>query len=185
MSVLDTLITNREQGATYDHTDINRVYAAMKYVSDWLSALGLSTSVSLRSYTRTDIPTYSMFDHLTAQLSGLVAAVKSRLPLPVHVPVCGSPQHYVTVADANTIEDIILQLEESAETLEGQRAWLLRIDPATGDLIAYYTGDVEPQIDFYLDDNGDLYAAWPDGVPEPEFDIDELGNVNLIYLEGE
>lgn len=185
MSVLDTLITDREQGATYGHTDVNRVNAAIKYVGDWLHALGLPVTISAaRTYTRTDLPTYSMFDDIVGKLNSLKTAVKRKMSFEANIPECGTAQHFVTVYNANTIESIIDQLHDAAVELEGRRAWMFRTDE-TGMVTAYYLGDDEPEIDFYINDDDQLVATWPDGTPEPEFSIDVDGNLSLIYLEGE
>lgn len=186
MSILDTLITDRVKGAKYGYTDVNRVCAAIKYVGDWLQALGLPVSMSAaKNYTRTDLPTYSMFDDIVEKLADLVAAVRQRLPFEAIIPKCGTRQHYVTVWDANIIESIIAKLHDSAIELEGMRAWMLRTDLDTGEVFAYYLGDNEPEIDFYINDNDQLVATWPDGSPEPEFHIDEFDNISLVFLEGE
>lgn len=113
------LITDRVDGATYGYTDLNRVGAAMIYVADRLQAAGVDVTVSpYLSWRRTDWPTLSAINHYRAQLRTLYAAW-------AHLPATPSPPddtNYLTVDDANKIEQILLDLD-ALLTLTAQACW--------------------------------------------------------------
>lgn len=55
----------------------------------------------------------------------------------------------------------------------------LEVDEASN-LYQFYTGVLEPAICFELDEDGNLYAVYPDGETEPQFELDKDGNLYYI-----
>ena len=84
MSVMDTLITTRVPGATYDWTDMDRVGLAMNYVAERLRGVGYDVTVTPETaLTRTDFPTESRMAHYLGDLAALrstLEAVKATTP---------------------------------------------------------------------------------------------------------
>ena len=185
MSVLDTLITNRTQGATYGIEDMNRVCEAIDYLAEWLQQLGISVTVNTSRYTRTQFPTPAVLDSYIAQLQTLRTAAQDYMHAAPSTPAVGSTQNYMTVADANNIEVILQAIKAAAEVLEGFRSWFLTTSIPDGDVTAFFDTEETPGIDYEIDDSGNLYAIWDSRVPEPFFELDSQGNLYLLYLEGE
>lgn len=192
MSVLDTLVTNRTSGAKYGFADMNRVADAIEYLANWLQALGVEVAVAPQRFTREDFPTVSVLDYFIGQITALRTAAQNHMGYAPATPKVGSAQPYMTVADANNIEQILLAIRGAAVRLEGLRSWQLILDylssdipTSDSDLYAFYTTEVEPKISYYLDEDCNLYAVCADDIPEPAFLMDDLGNLYLKYLEGD
>lgn len=118
MSIMDTLITTRVPGATYDWTDMDRVGLAMDYVAERLRGVGYDVTVTPETeLTRTDFPTESRMAHYLDDLAALrstLEAVKATTP---PVPPAGPERPWLTVAEANNIEQILLDIEDSVRRL--------------------------------------------------------------------
>lgn len=118
MSIMDTLITTRVPGATYDWTDMDRVGLAMDYVAERLRGVGYDVTVTPETeLTRTDFPTESRMAHYLGDLAALrntLEAVKATTP---PVPPAGPERPWLMVAEANNIEQILLDIEDSVQRL--------------------------------------------------------------------
>lgn len=114
MSIMDTLITDRVPGATYDWTDMNRVGEAMDYVANRLRSVGYDVTVTPEAaLKRTDFPTESRMAHYLGDLTALretLEAVKVTTPA---VPPADTERPWLTVTEANDIEQILLDIEDS------------------------------------------------------------------------
>lgn len=116
MSIIDTLITDRT-GGYYNATDLNRVGEAMEYIAEQLRACGYAVTVSPRTdWTVFDFPTPSVLDALMEDLATL-RAVLALVDTTPNVPPVGSEQQYMAVEDANDIEQILLNIEDSLRRL--------------------------------------------------------------------
>ena len=126
MSILDTLITGRVPGATYDWTDMNRVAEAMEYVAERLQSCGWNITVNPRRFTREDFPTEAVFEHYIKQIRKLHNTLTLFLTTPA-VPSVSRGRPYMTVQEANDIEKILLDIEDMVRRTEAAY---------------YYSGDV-------------------------------------------
>lgn len=131
MSILDTLVTDRVPGATYDWRDMNRVAEAMEYVAARLRSCGLNVTVNPRRFTRTDFPSESVFLHYIEQLRKLYDSLTLFITTPP-VPGVSHSQPYMTVQEANDIEIILLDIDVLVTNMAA--AWFY-----SGDL---YAGEV-------------------------------------------
>lgn len=126
MSILDTLITGRVPGATYDWTDMNRVAEAMEYVAERLRSCGWNITVNPRRFTREDFPSEAVFEHYIKQIRKLHNTLTLFLTTPA-VPGVSRGRPYMTVQEANDIEKILLDIEDMVRRTEAAY---------------YYSGDV-------------------------------------------
>lgn len=126
MSILDTLITDRVPGATYDWKDMNRVAEAMEYVAERLRSCGWNVTVNPRRFTREDFPTESVMEHYIKQLRKLHQTLILFITTPA-VPGVSRDRPYMTVQEANDIEKILLDIEDMVRRTEAAY---------------YYSGDV-------------------------------------------
>ena len=117
MSILDTLITNRTPGATYDWKDMNRVAQAMRYVAARLKEHGWNIEVNPRTFTRADFPTLSVIKHYLEQLRKLRQILTLFVTTPA-VPGVSLSRPYLTVQEANDIEKILLDIEAALQRTE-------------------------------------------------------------------
>lgn len=182
MSILDSLITNRELGAKYNCSDINRVYAALGYISRWLVALGRSCSVTSQSFTRTDLPSIGIFNALTDCVQSVIDVIGSEMPEYPELPrfgARGGGKDYLTPSDANAYEQALLAMHVGCLKLETYRSYMLEQDNE-GNLYQYHNLPIEPDISYEIDEGG-LYAVYSGGTPEFELDAD--GSVYLKTLE--
>lgn len=115
MTVLDTLVTDRVPGACYGYRDMNRVGEAMEYVAERLRACGFSISGTARTdFTRTDFPSVAEFERYIGVLRQLKSATALPLTSPP-VPVVGAAKDYMTYDEANDIERILLDINQSID----------------------------------------------------------------------
>lgn len=126
MSILDTLITGRVPGATYDWSDMNRVAEAMEYVAERLRSCGWNVEVKPRRFTREDFPTPAVFSYYLKQLRKLRNTLTLFITTPA-VPGVSLARPYMTVQEANDIEKIFLDIEDMVTRTEAAY---------------YYSGDV-------------------------------------------
>lgn len=126
MSILDTLVTNRVPGATYDWRDMNRVAEAMEYVAERLRSCGWNVTVTPRRFTREDFPSPAIFDYYLKQLRKLRDTLTLFITTPP-VPGVSISRPYMTVQEANDIEKILLDIEDMVRRTEAAY---------------YYSGDV-------------------------------------------
>ncbi len=118
MSIMDTLITTRVPGATYDWTDMDRVGLAMDYVAERLRGVGYDVTVTPETeLTRTDFPTESRMAHYLGDLSTLRATLEAVKATTPPVPSAGPERPWLTVTEANDIEQILLDIEDSVQRL--------------------------------------------------------------------
>lgn len=112
MSILDTLITNRTNGATYNYTDFNRVAEAMQYVAARLRSCGCDVVVTPRTgWTREDFPSVAEMERYMRQLRKIRDALKLFAKSPP-TPEASQEKDWLTVEEANHIEQILLDVEE-------------------------------------------------------------------------
>lgn len=117
MSILDTLVTNRVPGATYDWRDMNRVAEAMEYVAERLRSCGWDVTVTPRRFTREHFPSQAVFDHYLKQLGKLRDTLTLFITTPA-VPGVNASRPYMTVQEANDIEKILLDIEDMVRRTE-------------------------------------------------------------------
>jgi hypothetical protein len=114
MSVMDTLVTDRQGGAVYSLTeDVNRVGEALNYVRDRLvSAAGydLLTWTAKTDWTAADEPTSSRMAEYLSHLSACRAAMAVTLEAP-------ATMSRLTVSAANNIEKILQQCDDALDRL--------------------------------------------------------------------
>lgn len=131
MSILDTLVTGRVPGATYDWRDMNRVAEAMEYIAARLRSCGWNVTVNPRRFTREDFPTESAFAHYIKQLRKLHDALTLFITTPA-VPGVSRARPYMTVQEANDIEKILLDIEDMVRRTEA--AYLFSGDVFAGEV---------------------------------------------------
>lgn len=182
MIILDSLVTNRELGAKYNCADINRVYAALGYISRWLVALGRSCSITVKSFTRTDLPSIGIFNALTDCVQSVIDAIGDEMPDHPNLPQFGarsSGKDYLTPSDANAYEKALDAMHTGCLTLETYRAYMLEQDGECN-LYQYYNCPTQPAISYEID-AGMLYAVYSGN--NPVFVLEADGNIYLKTLE--
>lgn len=184
MSILDTLITNRTLGAKYNCSDLNRVFAALRYIARWLIALGCSCPIvdqTNRTFTRTDIPTVALFQFLSEYMQTALDTIGADMPTHPKLPKFGSQgggKDYLTPSDANALEQIIDAMHTGCLTLEGYRSY--KLEQQSEELYGVYECAVEPTISYELV-SGSIYAVYSGDTPE--FELDDDGSIYLKTLE--
>lgn len=114
-SVLNTLITDRAEGAAYNIEDLNRVGAAVAYVANRLAGVGITVDVAPKTdWQRTDMPTKSSIDAYRADIRTIRAAVS----VSAATPAAPADTNYLTVADANAIERILLDVDAVLDAMQ-------------------------------------------------------------------
>ena len=117
MSILDTLVTNRTTGATYNYTDFNRVAEAMQYVATRLRFCGYDVVVTPRTgWTREDFPSVAEMERYIQQLRKIRDALKLYAKTPP-TPEASQEKDWLTVEEANHIEQILLDVEEMVQLI--------------------------------------------------------------------
>ena len=115
MSILDTLITDRIDGATYNWSDFNRVAEAMQYVAARLRACGWNIVVSPKGdWTRDDRPTLSAMQQYVGILEKLRSTLRLFAGTPA-VPQFSKDKNWLEVSEANDIEKILLAIEDMVQ----------------------------------------------------------------------
>lgn len=184
MSILDTLITNRTLGAKYNCADLNRVFAAQRYIARWLIALGRSCPIvdqTNRTFTRTDIPTVALFQFLSEYMQTALDTIGADMPAHPKLPKFGSQgggKDYLTPSDANALEQIIDAMHIGCLTLEGYRSY--KLEQQGEELYGVYECAVEPTISYELESSS-IYAVYSGDTPE--FELDDDGSIYLKTLE--
>ena len=137
MSIIDTLITNRT-GGYYNATDLNRVGHSVSYLAEQLNALPFALLDYLEAlnvapdqlfsvpyeypvelatkadWQTCDIP---MLEEMIAYLNN-VAVLRSLLELPSDTPMPPESMNDLSVTGANSIELILLAVNEALLALE-------------------------------------------------------------------
>lgn len=184
MSILDRLITNRTLGAKYNCSDLNRVFAALRYIARWLIALGRSCPIvdqTDRTFTRTDIPTVALFQFLSEYMQTALDTIGADMPAHPKLPKFGSQgggKDYLTPSDANALEQIIDAMHTGCLTLEGYRSY--KLEQQGEGLYGVYECAVEPTISYELV-SGSIYVVYSGDTPE--FELDDDGSIYLKTLE--
>ena len=104
MSVIDTLITDREAGSFYNASDLNRVGQAIQYLADELFAKGYEIHVSPKTnWAEADIPLSSQMTHYLEDLR----KIRAVLTQPSTTPSAPADMEQLTYTEANDIESIL------------------------------------------------------------------------------
>lgn len=134
MSIMDTLITDRTQAdadarndkGTYNASDLNRVGAAVEYVTVRLLECGTSVNVSPRQdWSESDTPTASQLERYRSDVAALRAAMAA-MPTTPQIP---STMEGLTWIGANALEKILEDTDVLITNLKA--AWFY-----SGDLFA-------------------------------------------------
>ena len=148
MSILDTLITNRVLGVKYNCSDLNRVFAALRYIARWLIALGRSCPIvdtTNRTFTRTMFPTVALFQLLVECMQTAIDTLGTEMPEHPKLPKFGSQgggKDYLTPSDANAFEQILDAMHAGCLALEGYRSY--KLEQQGEDLYGFYECASEP-----------------------------------------
>lgn len=91
----------------YNATDLNRVGAAVKYISERFSGYGYAVSVSPKAdWSESDTPTASQME----TYRGNIASLRAVIAVMAATPETPETMRQLTVAEANSIEAILLAL---------------------------------------------------------------------------
>ena len=124
MSVIDTLITDRDSGTFYNASDLNRVGEAIRYLADELFDRGYEIRVSPKTdWIEADIPLPSQMDHYLGELR----KIRAVLTQPGTTPPAPPDMERLDYSEANDIESILF----ITDTL---MRWM--------DSIYFYTGEL-------------------------------------------
>lgn len=106
MSVLDELITNRQNGSFYNYTDLNRVGEAVELVAAFISEYGYVTSAEAKTdWAMSDI----FYDTDGKYLLALLEKIKNNFGS-VQVGELPETMEYLDYAGANEIERFLLDV---------------------------------------------------------------------------
>jgi hypothetical protein len=101
------LITDRKMGATYEHTDLNRVESAVLEISDILQNMGVSESLKTKTdwkapgnFTAAEWPVQSQMKRYLYN----VEKIKNIFPNSIRLP---SSMERLTYSGANNIEQVL------------------------------------------------------------------------------
>ena len=118
MSVIDTLVFDRGDGATYGAADMNRVGEAVTYVAARLAEMGISVSVSpITDWGNTETrphPDKSDVDKMRAQIRTIRGAITAAST----TPAAPDDTNYITVEAANAIEKILADCDAMITRME-------------------------------------------------------------------
>ena len=106
MSIIDTLVTNRTIADCYNVTDLNRVGAAVAYLTDTLRDMGYDVPTEPKTgWTMTDVPRQSQIETYLGNIQLL------RDCLVYAAPPAPNLSERFTFEQANNIEKILTILE--------------------------------------------------------------------------
>ena len=115
MSVIDTLITDRDPGTFYNASDLNRVGEAIRYLADELFARGYEIRVSPKTdWAESDIPLSSQMAHYLDDLR----SIRETLSQPSTTPSLPESMAGLTYAGANDIESMLLLTNRLMEYMD-------------------------------------------------------------------
>ncbi len=104
MSVIDTLITNRDINSFYNASDLNRVGEAIQYIADRLYTLGYEISVSPKTdWMEEDIPLPNQMTHYLEDLR----TIRTILTQPQGTPPVPPDMERLLFSEANDIETML------------------------------------------------------------------------------
>lgn len=111
MNILDTLITDRTDGATYNVSDFLRVTEAVEYVAVRLRSCGYEVPVfPKKDWDRDTRPTLSVMKKYVDDIEKLRETLSAFAATP-ETPRFSEEKDYMTVQEANNIEKILLDVE--------------------------------------------------------------------------
>lgn len=126
MSVIDTLITDRDINTFYNASDLNRVGEAIQYIADKIYALGYEIHVSPKTnWVEADIPLPNQMAHYLEDLR----TIRAVLSQPQRTPPVPPDMEKLMYTEANDIETILSITDSLIE-------WMVSIFFFTGDLFA-------------------------------------------------
>ena len=137
MSIMDTLITDRTQAdvdarndkGTYNASDLNRVGAAVAYVSGRLLECGTSVDVSPKQgWSESDTPTASQFERYRSD----VAALRDALAAMPTTPQAPTTMENLTFGKANALEKILQDTDVLISNLKA--SWFFSGDLFSGEV---------------------------------------------------
>lgn len=137
MSIMDTLITDRTQAdayarnnkGTYNASDLNRVGAAMNYVSDRLREAGYDPHISPKTdWMETDWPTV---DTMTRYVTDL-AELRSQFTQAQTTPAVPTDVENMTWHEANDIERILHDIDALLTNISA--AWFFSVELFSGEV---------------------------------------------------
>lgn len=109
MSVIDTLITDRTQGAYYNASDLNRVGEAADYLQDRLRLVGITASGTVKTdWTTADIPTQGQMEAYLAAVAAIRERVRAYRP-GANLP---ASMQKLDFNEANQIESLLRAAED-------------------------------------------------------------------------
>ena len=126
MSVIDTLITDRDINTFYNASDLNRVGEAIQYIADKIYALGYEIHVSPKTnWVEADIPLPNQMTHYLEDLR----TIRAVLAQPQRTPPVPPDMEQFLYTEANDIETMLSITDSLIE-------WMVSIFFFTGDLFA-------------------------------------------------
>jgi flagellin-specific chaperone FliS len=113
MSIIDTLITNRQNGAKYNHTDLNRVENAFEYLQNRLNnEFGFNITLTIKKdWVRQDLGQMGA-QTLIEQYRQNVITIRSALTLPAGIAETPASMRFITAEQANDIEKILQAVDD-------------------------------------------------------------------------
>lgn len=114
---------------SYNHTDLNRVGAAMKYVSDRLISFGYDAAILPKmDWMETDIPAVSDMDLYLSNL----AVLRSSFAMMQSTPEIPTDMNGLTYAEANNIEKILEDIDLLLTNIS--KAWAYSVEVYSGEV---------------------------------------------------
>lgn len=110
MSIIDTLITNRESGDAYTFTDVNRVEDAMRYLQERLKLIA-GTSIKINGKNDWVFGQKPRLSDMRKYLND-VTGVRSALSIKSNTPSVPISMRFLTAEKANDIEKILQDIDE-------------------------------------------------------------------------
>lgn len=112
MSVIDTLVTNRVDGAKYNYTDLNRVEAAFEYLRDKMNGqFGFNLTLTIKKdWARADLGQLGA-QSLMEPYRQNVVQIRAAITQKAETPQAPDSMRVLTWAKANDIEKILQDVE--------------------------------------------------------------------------
>lgn len=131
------LITNRTAGAKYNLADdCNRVENAVLTLQTALNSVGFNLNLTVKTdWEITDTPTQSDMERYRLNVS----AIRAALNVLETTPAAPDSMRYLTYAQANNIEQILLDVESLIESMQAVFVHSAQKIVNCGSLVAYLT----------------------------------------------
>jgi hypothetical protein len=119
VSVIDTLVTNRQAGAKYNCADLNRVESAFEYLGDKMNGeFGFNLSLNIKKdWTRNDLGQLGA-QNLMEQYRQNLVKIRGAITMMERTPQAPDSMRFLWWYESNDIEQILIDMEDSLNRMQ-------------------------------------------------------------------